>query len=283
MLLSDVMIVNDTWIAESSGEILDIDEFEKALLSPQPHLLLEALRHNGRLVTLLPEAEPTFDMAQNAYHFGTVWQHTLKALEVVAETTDDLTLRLAILMHDMGKPLARSYDAEKGKVHFIGHEIEGAELSRTVLRRLGYPDAVVEEVAFLILHHMDTKKWGNQCEAMHAKALRKLQYVCATRERFERLLVIIHGDNMAHAEAWCMPDQTRNIALMTDAMQDEGTAMFGFKPWLTDDEVKAIKGLQTTSQVNAYQNYLLKLAFSNPTMDRETAIKCLKGCKLKEK
>lgn len=261
----------------ASVEPLGVDEFNALLLSAEPHLQMETLRLNGRLVTLLPEMEPAFDMAQNAYHFGTVWEHTVKALQVVAEMTNDLVLRLAILLHDIGKPQARTFDVEKGKVHFYGHESKGADLSRTILRRLGYPDEVIEEIAFLILHHMDTKDWGNLCYTVHPKTLRKLQYECATRNRFDRLLIIIHADKMAHAEAWRTPEQTRCIAQMTDAMEIEGTAMFGFSPWFTDDEVKAIVGLHSDDEVRNYQSYLLKLAFSNPKMDRETAIKCLKG------
>lgn len=261
--------------------ILSVEEFETILMSSEPHLKLEALRQNGRLQTLLPEMEPTYDMAQNAYHFGTVWEHTMKAVEVASETTEDMALRFATLLHDIGKPMSRTFDETNGKVHFTGHESTGSKLSRVILKRLGYPDDVIGEIAFYILHHMDARTWGQQCELAGIKYLRKLQYHCDSRERFDRLLIIIHADNMAHAKEWCKPEQTKYIAQLTDKMQAEGTDMFAFQPWLNDDEVKTIKGLENEAQIDAYQGYLLRLAYSNPFMDRETAIKNLKACKLK--
>ena len=262
-----------------SEDRLPAEVLNATLGSDAPHHQVEALRLEGRLQMILPELEPTFGMAQNHYHFGTVWEHTLKALEVVSDETDDLTLRLATLLHDMGKPLARTVDGN-GTVHFLHHDAMGSDLARVVLHRLGYNDDITEEVAFLVLHHMATKSWGNRCEAMKKKSLRRLQYACGTRSRFDRLLTVIHADNMAHAEQWCMPEQVGCIAAITDEMVAEGSAMFGFQPWMTDLEIKAMKGLEDDGQVKECQDYMLKLAFARPLMDRETAIRHLKGYRL---
>lgn len=211
-------------ITESDSP-LSIDELNAALMSENPGQQLELLRRNGRLITLIPELEPTFDMEQNAYHFGTVWEHTMKAMELISTETDSLLLRMTMLLHDIGKPQTRTCD-DNGKVHFKKHEVVGSELSRVVLQRLGYPDDFVEEVAFYILFHMTAKQWGNHCEKMKDKSLRRLQYQCGTRSRFDALLIVVHADNMAHAAEWCMPDQTRCLAQRTDEMVAEGNSRF---------------------------------------------------------
>jgi hypothetical protein len=151
-----------------------------------------------------------------------------------------------------------------------------------ILRPLHYSNDFISEVAFLVKHHMVCKTWGYECEHIKAKKLRKLQYLCATEERFRDLMLLIDADNNAHAADRCMPQQVEIILQRTEEMKAEGTAMFGYRLPLTGKDVMEIKGIKPGPEVKECLEYLLKLAFVNPLREKEEVIKHLKGYRLQK-
>lgn len=252
-------------------------ELDKMLTCKHPVMALELLRDIGALQFVIPELAETFDMRQNRYHFGTVWQHTLKVVEGVP---NQLVLRLAALLHDVGKINTRSV-GEDGSVHFFGHEIASVDLAVDILRRLKYSNAVIHEVAFLIRHHMDLKHYGDDAKKLKDKKLRKIQYICGTKERFENMLELIDADNKAHADGYCMTNQVEIVSRRTAAMEDDGSAMFGYRMLLSGNDIMRIKGLKPGPEVKDCTEYLMKLAFLNPLRPVEEFEKHLKGYHLK--
>ena len=98
---------------------------------------------------IIPELkdEDGFDQ-KNPWHVYDVWTHTLKALE---KSMPDLEIRLALLLHDIGKP--HSYQ-EYGKIrHFRGHSEKSAEISKGILERLGYSKDKIDNILYLIKNH----------------------------------------------------------------------------------------------------------------------------------
>ena len=256
------------------------DELDKMLTCQHPVMAMELLRRSGAMHYVIPELEETYAMTQNEYHFGTVWEHTMAVLQNMAEadTTARLELRMAALLHDIGKIRVRT--EKDGKVHFLKHELASADMADEVLRPLHYSNDFIREVQFLVKRHMACKMWGNECQHMKAKRLRKLQYECATEKRFRDLMLLIDADNNAHSADRCMPRQTEQILQRTEQMKAEGNAMFGYKLPLTGKDVMGIKGIQPGPQVKECLDYLLKLAFANPLRDSDEVVKHLKGYRL---
>src|SRR5208283_2304366 len=93
-----------------------------------------------------PELLEGVGVAQNEWHAYDVWEHTLATLD--ATPPGDTTLRLAALLHDVGKP--RTKDGP----HFYRHEQIGAEMATGMLRRLRYPNDTVDTVEQLVRQHM---------------------------------------------------------------------------------------------------------------------------------
>jgi hypothetical protein len=79
-----------------------------------------------------------------------------------------------------------------------------------------------------------------------------------------------------------MPRQVELILQRTEAMKDEGSAMFGYKLPLTGKDVMEMKGIKPGPGVKECLDYLLKLAFVNPLRDKEEVIKHLKGYRLQK-
>lgn len=254
------------------------DILDKTLTSQNPVTALELLRKDGTLHAIIPALEETYGMTQNKYHFGTVWEHTMAVLEHLE--SDKLELRMAALLHDIGK--IRTRTETEGKVHFLQHELASAEMVDELLRPLDYSNDFIKEVAFLVENHMISKSWGKECERMKDKTLRKWQYICNTEERFRDLMLLIDADNNAHAPEHCMPHQVERILQRTEEMKAEGTAMFGYELPLDGKEVMELKGIEAGTEVKECLDYLLKLAFVNPLRDKEEIIKHLKGYRLKK-
>lgn len=128
------------------------DEFSKTLLTSRPTLGLNLLSDSGLLAQFAPELVAMVGVTQNEFHAYPVWEHTLVALDTLPPGASP-TLRLAVLLHDVGKPPTKA-EGDDGRVHFYGHAETGAALARTLLTRLKYPNDIVQAVVVLVAQHM---------------------------------------------------------------------------------------------------------------------------------
>ena len=111
----------------------------------------DLLRYSKVIVQAIPELAPCVGFCQHSpHHAYDVFTHTA---HVVAAMPADPALRLAALLHDMGKPAVFYQDAD-GRGHFPGHAAVGAELAQGVLRRLRASNELRQRVTDLIEHHM---------------------------------------------------------------------------------------------------------------------------------
>ena len=128
------------------------EELSKMLLSPRPsEAVLHA--HETRLLKhILPELSDCAHIP--AYHesLDTVLEHSIKACQHIEPR---LELRLAALLHDIGKPLTMASD-DTGRLRFFNHENVGAQMAEAALHRLKYPQAIIEDITTLIKWHVFT-------------------------------------------------------------------------------------------------------------------------------
>jgi poly(A) polymerase len=127
------------------------DELSKLLLAEDPTPGLELVVQTGLADRFLPEL-PALRLEQDPVHqHKDVLRHTF-AVVARCRPPDDLRLRLAALLHDIGKPATRRFSPEG--VQFHHHEIEGARMAEHRLRALRYPNEVIRDVAKLIEMHL---------------------------------------------------------------------------------------------------------------------------------
>jgi len=141
------------------------------------------------LARFIPEIKPLIGFDQNnRYHCYDLLEHTCRAME---NSPDDLIVRLALLLHDIGKPVV-CFTGEDGYCHYHGHEPEGARMANDILLRLRAPNRIRESVVRLIELHDSAVI----ADSRHARRL-------LSRLSFEdanRLLDVKTGDRYAHAE-----------------------------------------------------------------------------------
>lgn len=125
------------------------DELNKLMVTEQPGDALRLIVDTGLADHFLPEL-PGLAMEQDPHHHHKdVLEHTFA---VVGKASPELTLRLAALLHDIGKPDTREFGP--GGVTFHHHEVVGARMARQRLRELRYPKEVVQDVSQLVFMHL---------------------------------------------------------------------------------------------------------------------------------
>lgn len=167
------------------------EEFVKLLVSPHPEKLDE-LRRCSITAVIFPQWDVLTDTPQNTpYHDITVGEHTLRALRLVEAAP---VLRLAVLLHDIGKPACRQTDAE-GVDHFTGHAAVSAEMAEAFLRELKFDNDTIRRVCLLIREHC-------ACFVPDAVTLRHM-LARIGEEAFPDYLKLLEADNRAKSDlAW---------------------------------------------------------------------------------
>ncbi len=147
------------------------------------------IKYKDILSVIMPEIAPMFETSQNTpHHIYNVYEHTA---HVVANTPYDISLRLAALYHDCGKPAKKTTD-ETGRDHFKGHAERSVKLCENALLRMGFPFEVRNEVLTLIKYHDERYRKGSYSVK---KVLNAMPY-----STFEKLLILSRADIMSQSE-----------------------------------------------------------------------------------
>ncbi|MCM1067170.1 MAG: HD domain-containing protein [Muribaculaceae bacterium] len=245
-------------------------EFEKIITCPWPDMALDLLRRVGAMPYLVPELCDTFEMGQSRFHAGSVWEHTLAT---IAKVPPDPCVRMAALLHDIGKTVSREVGAD-GEVHFPRHDRRCRGIVAAVLSRFRCRKPFVDRVIFLCVNHEAAKSWGPRAEKMRDADLRRLEYKCTTQQRFEALLALIDGDNRAYAPEHCMPGQVKAIRKRAAELRKrDGRPMYGYHLPVKPSRIARLLRTSDPKAVEAWQSRLLDRAFEDPRLTREQMVK----------
>lgn len=174
-------------LAIISGERIR-SEFVKMLVLPKADRALDDLLSVGLLEQFAPELVAMKGVTQGSYHHLDVWDHTLLAVRQTA-SLDPIT-RLAVLLHDVGKPSTRSIDAG-GNIRFFQHERIGEAMANKIMDRLRFSREDGDAVAKLVRNHMRL----HTCHELSPTAARRL--VRDMGPDLDRLLDVVEADASA--------------------------------------------------------------------------------------
>jgi tRNA nucleotidyltransferase (CCA-adding enzyme) len=127
------------------------EEFNKIIISKNIRRGINLLVESKLMKYIIPEIYECVNFDHNnVHHDKTVYDHLICTVE---EVSDKIPLRLAALLHDIGKPICYSQD-ENGQGHFYNHNIVSADMAKEILTRMKYDTLTIEKVYILIREHM---------------------------------------------------------------------------------------------------------------------------------
>ncbi|MDO4533745.1 MAG: HD domain-containing protein [Coriobacteriia bacterium] len=165
---------------------------------------------------VIPELVVTYDFDQeNPYHDRDLWTHLLDTMAAVEPDPD---LRLAALLHDIGKPSVKT-KGDDGIAHYLGHAEAGAAIVEPLLRRLKFSRRAIDEVTFLVAQH---DNWPSATK----KSARRFLARCGDEPMARKVLALMKADRAAHAEKLSHRsiDSLDGVEEYLDAVLAENTA-----------------------------------------------------------
>jgi tRNA nucleotidyltransferase (CCA-adding enzyme) len=127
------------------------DEWLKTMKANKPSRAFEIMKDHGLLAITAPEMLESVDCAQNKYHAYDVWGHAMSCLDAAPRAP---VLRVAALLHDVGKPRSRAFSDKTNDYTFYEHERIGAEMVDPLLSRLRFSNEERQHIVALVRHHL---------------------------------------------------------------------------------------------------------------------------------
>ncbi len=136
------------------------DEWLKTMSARRPSRAFDVMRTSGILAITCPELELGVGVEQNKHHAYDVWRHGMECLDACA---GDPILRIAALLHDVGKPQTRAFSDKTKDYTFHEHERVGAEIADPILQRLRFSNDERARIVGLVRHHLFhyTDEWSD--------------------------------------------------------------------------------------------------------------------------
>ncbi|MGW2209503.1 CCA tRNA nucleotidyltransferase [Streptomyces sp. NPDC001781] len=251
------------------------DELNKLLLSAHPRKGLTLLVDTGLAAHVLPEL-PALRLERDEHHrHKDVYDHSLIVLEQAIDLEEggpDLTLRLAALLHDIGKPRTRRFEQD-GRVSFHHHEVVGAKMTKKRMTALKYSNDLVKDVSRLVelhlrFHGYGTGEWTDS-------AVRR--YVRDAGPLLDRLHKLTRSD--------CTTRNKRRAATLSRAYDglearitelQEREELDSIRPDLDGNEIMTILGVGPGPVIGQAYKHMLELRLENGPMEHDGAVAALK-------
>ena len=248
------------------------DEFTKMLMSQNPRTGITILVETGLAEIVLPEIPKLRLEIDEHHHHKDVYEHSITVLEQAISHEDrlggpNLIIRLAALLHDIGKPKTRNL-IPGGGVSFHHHEIVGARLTKSRLKALRFDGDTIEQVETLVALHLRFHGYGDG------------EWTDSAVRRYVRDA----GDLLVHLHVLTRADcTTRNakkaerLAKTYDALEAriaklmEEEELSKIRPDLDGAQVMKLLGIKPSAAVGKALDYLLELRLENGPLGEERA------------
>lgn len=268
-------------MAEMAGRIEIIsaervrDEFSKLLQADEPRAGLELLVESGLADLVIPEIPALRLEADEHHHHKDVYQHSLTVLDQAIGYEKsrhpgegpDLVLRLAAILHDIGKPATRRFEPG-GAVSFYHHDVVGAKLAKKRLTALRFDKATIDSVARLIELHL--RFFGYADAQWTDSAVRR--YVRDAGPELERLHILTRADvttrNRRKADrlGFAYDDLESRIRELQE--QEE---LDSVRPDLNGEQVMRLLEIRPGREVGQAMRFLLELRLDEGPLGEEEA------------
>jgi len=236
------------------------DEFTKMLLSPLADSGIETLRALGLIEYVLPELLEGFEVGQNLHHIYTIWEHNVRALACAVENDWSLVVRLAALLHDVGKPRTKKGDGKYST--FYAHDVVGARMANTILKRLKFSNEIIERVTLLVRWHLF---YYNVDEVTDSSVRRLIKNVGP--ENMGDLINVRICDRIGSGVPKAEPYKLRHFRFMVEKLQRDPISVGMLK--IDGKRLMEVAGLSPSPKVGQLLAILLEDVLDDPARNTE--------------
>ncbi len=248
-------------IQEKAGELEMIakerirDEFIKILEARRAARGIVLLEELGLLRFVCPELSEGVAVGQNKHHIYTVFEHNVRALDYAAGKDYSLLVRLASLLHDVGKPRSKKGDGPDST--FYNHEHIGARLAAQALDRLKFPKDFSEQVVHLVRNHLFYYNVDEVSEAGVRRFLRRIGV-----EHLDDLIKVREADRIGSGVPKAVPYKIRHLLFMIEKVRHDPISPKMLK--VTGVDVMKLLGVAPGPRVGQTLSVLLEDVLDDP-------------------
>ncbi len=239
------------------------DEFIKIIESHNPKQGIELLREAGLLKHILPELLEGFGIAQNKHHTFEVYQHNLLALEYAHKQKFSFEVKMAALLHDIGKP--RTKRGQGKNATFYNHELVSAKMAEKILQRLKFPKKQIDKITLLVKSHLFYYNVGEVKDASIRRLVKKVG-----PENIEELLELRYADRIGSGVPKAEPYKLRHLKYLVEKVSKDPISTKMLK--VTGEDIMSVLKIKPGPKVGHILSYLLSLVLSYPEKNKKNVL-----------
>lgn len=240
------------------------DELIKMLDSDGGVEGVELLRQTGMLAVILPEIAEGVGVTQNKHHIYTVYEHNLLSLKHAIDQKWSFLVRLASLLHDVGKPRTKVGDGINST--FYNHDMVGSKLARQLMSRLKFPSADIDKVALLVRWHLF---YYNVDEVTGSSVRRLIKNVGL--ENMDDLINLRIADRIGSGVPKAEPYKLRHFRYMVESVSKDPISVKMLK--IDGLGVMSVLGIKPGPKVGILLSALLGEVLDDPTKNTDEYLK----------
>ena len=241
------------------------DELSKLLSAEKAADGIRKMQELGLLKLVLPELEEGVGMGQNKHHIYTVFEHNLKSLEYAAKNGFPLELRLASLLHDVGKPRSKRGDGPDST--FYGHQVIGERMVLSMLDRLRFSKAMIEKIALLVREHMFVYDPDTMTDAGARRLLRRVG-----EENINDLFLLREADRIGSGVPKAQPYRLRHLKFRIEKVSKDPISAKMLK--VSGEDIMRVLGIEPSARIGFVLAILLEEVLDDPLVNvKEVLVK----------
>ncbi|MFH1423440.1 MAG: HD domain-containing protein [Candidatus Nealsonbacteria bacterium] len=236
------------------------DELAKIIMADKAAEGIEMLRELGLLKHIMPELEEGFQVTQNKHHIYECYEHALFSLKYAAKKDFNFHVRMAALLHDIGKP--KSKKGEGSDATFYNHEVIGARMAAQILNRLRFSQKDAEKITKLVRFHLF---YYNVDEVTESSVRRLVRQV--GQESMEELLQVRMCDRIGSGVPKAEPYKLRHLKYVIDKVSQGPISAKMLK--VTGNDVMKQLNVQPGPRVGQILDILLSYVLEEPKNNKK--------------
>ncbi|MCK4454355.1 HD domain-containing protein [Candidatus Parcubacteria bacterium] len=235
------------------------DELIKIIMSERGAEGIEILRKFGLLKYIIPELEEGYGVSQNKHHIYEVYEHSLRSLRYACEKGFNKYVRLAALLHDIGKP--RTKQGQGLDATFYNHEIVGAKMTVQLLNRLKFSKKDIEKIIKLVRYHLF---YYNVDEVGESSVRRLVRQVGL--ENMDELLQVRMADRIGSGVPKAEPYKLRHLKYIIEKVSQDPISVTRLK--VNGEDVMKILKIKPGPKIGQVLDILLGYVLIKPEKNK---------------